>query len=151
MTERLSRQQVYQLAPWLKAPLITLSRLAPKSRVTPAIKHLVELRVSQLNGCAFCQRLHAEEARDSGERQARLDVLPVWAEVDAFDPLERAALAWAEALTLVHQHAIDDATFDQTLAAFGERDLLALTSIVIAMNGWNRLAVGMRFAPDRGM
>ncbi|MFI0474038.1 carboxymuconolactone decarboxylase family protein [Halomonas sp. HMF6819] len=151
MTERLSRQQVYQLAPWLKSPLITLSRLAPKSRVTPAIKHLVELRVSQLNGCAFCQRLHAEEARDSGERQARLDVLPVWAEVDAFDPLERAALAWAEALTLVHQHAIDDATFDQTLAAFGERDLLAFTSIVIAMNGWNRLAVSMRFAPDRVM
>lgn len=148
MTQRISRQKVYTLAPRLPKHLAALSSANPTSLVTPAIKHLVDLRVSQLNQCGFCQKKHAEEAREDGEAQYRLDVLPAWREVPGFSPQERAALAWAEALTLIHAHPVDDATYSQASEVFGHQDLMELTSVVIAMNGWNRLAVSMQFSPE---
>ncbi|PRY64017.1 AhpD family alkylhydroperoxidase [Vreelandella songnenensis] len=145
MPARISRQNVYRLNPRLPEHLTALETVAPDSAVTPAIIHLVKLRVSQINQCCFCQHMHAQEARDDGEYQARLDVLPAWREAPCFSERERTALGWAEALTLISQHHVDDAIYQSALAAFGEQDLIALTSVVLAINSWNRIAVSMQF------
>ncbi|WP_447556060.1 carboxymuconolactone decarboxylase family protein [Vreelandella sp. EE22] len=151
MSTRISRQNVYRLNPRLPEHLIALGKVAPGSAVTPAIIHLVKLRVSQINQCCFCQHMHAQQARDDGEYQTRLDVLPAWREAPCFSEQERAALEWAEALTLISQQSVDDGIYQSALEAFGEPDLIALTSVVLAINSWNRIAVSMQFVPDTGL
>ncbi|WP_336274499.1 carboxymuconolactone decarboxylase family protein [Vreelandella indica] len=147
MSQRISQQAVYRLCPRLAEHLVPLGAVASGSTVTPTITHLVKLRVSQINHCGFCQHMHSQEARDDGEHQVRLDVLPAWREVACFSEQERAALAWAEALTLLSQHPISDETYQNALAAFGEQDLLELTTVILAINSWNRVAVSMQFMP----
>jgi AhpD family alkylhydroperoxidase len=109
---------------------------------------LLELRVSQINGCVYCVDLHATQARDAGETQQRLDCLAAWRECRFFEENERAALAWAEAVTLLPDtHAPDD-LFLGLKEHFSERQIVDLTLIVSLMNAWNRLAVGFRHLPD---
>ncbi len=111
---------------------------------TPA---LVEMRVSQINGCAFCLDMHATDARKLGERQQRLDCLPAWGECELFDAAEKAALAWAEALTDVsHTHAPDEA-YDALTGHFSEQQIVDLTLIVAMINCWNRIAIAHRTQP----
>jgi AhpD family alkylhydroperoxidase len=112
----------------------------------PKLLHLVKMRASQINGCGFCLDMHAREARAAGELQQRLDVLPAWREVDLFDPRERAALAWTEALTLIAQTHAPDADYDLLSAHFDEQERVALTLAIVAINGWNRFAIGFRSA-----
>tara|TARA_R100000353_G_scaffold89041_2_gene65911 strand:- start:2108 stop:2395 length:288 start_codon:yes stop_codon:yes gene_type:complete len=92
--------------------------------------------------------MHSQEARDDGEHQARLDVLPAWREAPCFSTQERAALAWAEALTLVSQQTVSDHDYQNALAAFGEQGLIDLTAIIVQINSWNRVSVGFQFAPN---
>lgn len=148
MSQRISRQAVYKLTPRLAKHLVPLGEVVANSAVTPAIIHLVQLRVSQINQCCFCQHMHTQEARDDGEHQVRLDVLPAWREAPCFNKQERAALEWAEALTLISQQSVSDSVYQNALAAFGEQDLLELTTVILAINSWNRVAVSMQFAPD---
>lgn len=148
MSQRISRQAVYKLTPRLAKHLVPLGEVAANSAVTPTIIHLVQLRVSQINQCCFCQHMHTQEARDDGEHQVRLDVLPAWREAPCFNKQERAALEWAEALTLISQQSVSDSVYQNALAAFGEQDLLELTTVILAINSWNRVAVSMQFAPD---
>lgn len=104
---------------------------------------LVKMRVSQVNGCAFCLAMHAKGLREAGEREDRIAVLPAWRETDWFSDRERAALAWGEAVTtLEHQH-VPDAIFEQARAQFSERELADLTLAIIAINGWNRLNIAL--------
>ena len=151
MSSRLSRQSVYRLAPRLAKHLKALGDVAPGSTLNRSIIHLVNLRVSQINHCCFCQHLHSQQARDDGEHQVRLDVLPAWREAPCFSTQERAALAWAEALTQVNQQAVSDSDYQNALAAFGEQGLLDLTALIVQINGWNRVSVGFQFSPDLGM
>ncbi|NYT73991.1 carboxymuconolactone decarboxylase family protein [Halomonas sp. QX-2] len=148
MSTRISQQSVYRLCPRLAKHLTALGNVAPDSTVNRTIIHLVNLRVSQINHCCFCQHMHSQEARDDGEHQVRLDVLPAWREAPCFSTQERAALAWAEALTLVSQQAVSDNDYQNALAAFGEQGLIDLTAIIIQINSWNRVSVGFQFAPD---
>jgi AhpD family alkylhydroperoxidase len=111
------------------------------------LKILVELRVSQINGCAFCIDLHSHEAREHGEKQQRLDCLPVWREVSFFTPRECAAFAWAEAVTLVAQTHVPDDVFEMVSPHFSEDELVQITVIIGQMNLWNRLSIGFRNAP----
>jgi AhpD family alkylhydroperoxidase len=111
------------------------------------LRLLVEIRVSQINGCAYCVDLHTREARSAGESQQRLDCLVVWCETAFFDERERAALAWAEALTLLAQtHAPDD-VYAQVSAQFAGKELADLTLAITAMNAWNRIGVGFAMQP----
>lgn len=112
------------------------------------LRYLIELRVSQINGCAFCVDKHSEEAREVGETQQRLDCLPVWREVLFFDDRERAALDWAEAVTLIAQSHVPDDVYEQARQHFAEKELVDLTMIVAAMNAWNRLAISFRKVPS---
>ncbi|MGM0824969.1 MAG: carboxymuconolactone decarboxylase family protein [Pseudomonadota bacterium] len=148
MSTRMSQQSVYRLCPRLAKHLTALGDVAPDSTVNRSIIHLVNLRVSQINHCCFCQHMHSQEARDDGEHQARLDVLPAWREAPCFSTQERAALAWAEALTLVSQQAVSDNDYQNALAAFGEQGLIDLTALIVQINSWNRVSVGFQFAPD---
>ncbi|MBT2788538.1 MULTISPECIES: carboxymuconolactone decarboxylase family protein [unclassified Halomonas] len=148
MSTRMSQQTVYRLCPSLAKHLTALGNITSDSTVNRSIIHLVKLRVSQINHCCFCQHMHSQEARDDGEHQVRLDVLPAWREAPCFSTQERAALAWAEALTLVSQQAVSDNDYQNALDAFGEQGLIDLTAIIVQINSWNRISVGFQFAPD---
>ncbi len=111
------------------------------------LQELIKMRVSQINGCAFCLDMHATEARKLGESQQRLDCLPAWGECNLFDAAERAALGWAEALTDVsHTHAPDD-DYDALVPHFSEQQIVDLTLVVAMINAWNRIAIGHRTQP----
>ncbi len=108
------------------------------------VLELVKTRVSQINGCAHCLDMHTKDARAAGETEQRLYLLPAWRETSAYAPRERAALAWAEALTLLAGHDIGDDVYAQVREQFNEKELVDLTLAIVAINGWNRLAVGFR-------
>jgi len=107
---------------------------------------LVRLRSSQVNGCQLCLAMHARDAREAGVPQRKLDVLSAWREAPGFTERERAALAWTEAVTLVSSGQVPDAAFEAARAHFDEAELAALTLAVVAINGWNRLAIAFRMA-----
>ncbi len=112
------------------------------------LRALVELRVSQINGCVYCVDLHSEQARAEGETQQRLDGLAVWYECPFFDERERAALAWAEAVTRLPDTNAPDNVYESLKEYFSEQQIVDLTLIISLMNTWNRLAVGFRHLPD---
>lgn len=117
--------------------------------IDPKLRALIELRVSQINGCVFCVDRHSTEARAAGETQQRLDCLVAWRESRLFDEPERAALEWAEAVTHVsHTHA-PDAAYDGLVPHYSENQIVDLTLIVANMNAWNRIAIGHRVQPAR--
>jgi AhpD family alkylhydroperoxidase len=113
----------------------------------PQLRLLVEVRISQINGCAYCVDMHTREARDAGETQQRLDCLVVWREVSFFDARERAALAWAEALTLLPQTRAPDDVYAAVRDQFDDKGLADLTLAIVAMNAWNRIGVGFAMKP----
>jgi AhpD family alkylhydroperoxidase len=119
------------------------------TKVFPAAKlrALIDLRVSQINGCAFCLDMHANEARHAGESQQRLDCLAAWRETSFFTDRERAALAWAESLTLIAEtHAPDD-VYAEVKKHFPDKELVDLTTAIGMINLWNRLGIGFRGEP----
>ncbi len=105
---------------------------------------LVKTRVSQINGCAHCLEMHTKEARAAGESEQRLYLLSAWREAPYYSDRERAALAWAEAVTRLCNADVDDALYEETRKHFAEKELADLTLAIIAINGWNRLAVPFR-------
>jgi AhpD family alkylhydroperoxidase len=105
--------------------------------------NLVEIRASQLNGCAFCMDMHATAALKGGESLRRLNVLAAWREAPGFTPRERAALTWTEALTELGRHGVDDVLYEATRQHFSEQELVDLTYAIALINAWNRLGVGL--------
>ena len=109
--------------------------------------HLVKLRASYINGCAYCVDMHTQDARAAGETEQRLYAIPVWHETPFFTPRERAALAWTEAVTEISRTGVPDAVYDEVRAHFSETELVDLTMAVVVINGWNRLAITFRTPP----
>ena len=105
---------------------------------------LVKLRASQVNGCAYCVDMHTKDARTNGETEQRLYAVVVWREAPFFTERERATLAWTEALTLVSQEQVPDSVFEIARKEFSDKEFVDLTMAVIAINGWNRLAISFR-------
>jgi len=108
---------------------------------------LVSIRASQINGCAFCLDMHVKEAKLNGERELRLYHVSTWRESALFDPRERAALAWTEALTKLGEHGVPDEIYESVLTQFTEKELSDLTFAVMAINAWNRLNIAFRKIP----
>lgn len=148
MPNRISQQDLYDHCPRLVTHLIALGEVDPQSGISVGLKHLVKLRVSQINHCCFCQHMHAQEARQDGEKQERLDVLAAWREAPCFNEKEQAALAWAEALTQISSASVSDAVYQDAVLQFGENALIELTTIILEINSWNRISVGFQFSPD---
>jgi AhpD family alkylhydroperoxidase len=116
-----------------------------RSGLENSLAHLVMLRASQLNGCAYCIDMHSKDARAGGETEQRLYLLQAWRETSLYSARERAALAWCEAVTRLDPiHGVSDEVYEQTRAEFNERDLLDLNLLVIMINSWNRIAVPSR-------
>jgi len=130
----------------LKA-MLELSAQVSKSGLEKPLLDLVDFRVSQINGCAYCLDMHSKDLRAAGETEQRLYLLDAWRESPFYTERERAALAWAEAVTLVTEGHVPDDVFEQARAQFGEEELANLTLAVVAINGWNRLNIAFRTEP----
>ncbi len=113
----------------------------------PTIAHLVEMRASQINGCAFCLDMHSKDARAAGETEARLYLLDAWRESPDYSERERAALALTEAMTVLERGGVPDAIWDEAAARFDEAELGALVVKIAAINAWNRLQVTTKAEP----
>lgn len=124
----------------LKA-LNTLGAYCHKSPVEQSLLNLIYFRVSQLNGCAFCLDMHSKDLIDGGEQSHRLFVLDAWREAPFYSERERAALAWAEALTKINNGQVDEAVYNEALKQFSEEELIDLTFAIITINGYNRVNI----------
>lgn len=134
-------------SPELFKRLVDLTTAIRKSGIEEAIIDLVEIRSSQLNGCAFCLDMHVKQARIHGERELRLYHVAAWRESPLFEPRERAALAWTEALTKLPEGGVPDDLYGRVRGQFSENELSDLTFAVMVINAWNRAGVAFRAVP----
>lgn len=141
------RIDYYQAAPELINGIAAASKQVADSFKDHKLKALVELRISQINGCAYCINLHTQEARALGERQQRLDCLSVWREVHFFSERERAALAWAEVVTLIAKGVPSDEVYEEASRHFSGEELVQLTAVIGLMNLWNRISISFGKTP----
>lgn len=145
MNMRLDPQKA---APQAIAAMLKLEAYLKGVELEKELIHLVQIRASQINGCAFCLNMHTIEIQELGVSGQKLALLPVWRESSLFTPRERAALAWTEALTLIANTNAPDEEFDTLREQFSEREIVDLTLAIGAINIWNRLNVGFRTPPE---
>jgi AhpD family alkylhydroperoxidase len=136
-------------APEIVRAIYASAKAVRESGLSPTLLNLVELRASQINGCAFCLALHAREAEAHGETGDRINCLPGWHEASFYTDRERAALAWTEALTRLSEGRPDDALLARVHEQFSDRELAFLTLAITTINSWNRFNVGFRTPPER--
>ena len=138
----MSRRLEYgKVAPGALQAMHALEKYVRESGLERKLLELVKVRASQINGCAYCVDMHTKDARVLGETEQRLYAVPVWRETPFFSERERAALAWTEAVTLVAQSGVPDEEYRLARSQFSEKELVDLTMAIIAINGWNRLAI----------
>lgn len=137
-------------APAVLQAMLALQEAADRGGLEPGLLRLVELRTSQINGCAFCLDMHFREAKQHGETDERLYLLDAWREVDAYTARERAALGWTEALARLAGGSVSEEVYATARAEFSENELAQLTLSIVAINGWNRFNVGFRTPPRFG-
>jgi len=118
-----------------------------QSSLEKNLLHLLKMRVSQINGCAYCLDMHSKDLRAAGESEQRLYLLAAWRESPFYSERERAAFAWAESVTLVSENHVPDEIYDKARKQFSEQELIDLTLAIVAINGWNRLAIAFRAEP----
>ena len=117
------------------------------AKLEPSLFHLVQIRASQINGCAYCIDMHTKDARVAGETEQRIYALNAWRETPFFSDRERAALEWTESVTLLAQTHVPDEVWERVKPHFTDQEIADLTLLVIAINGWNRIAVTFRKMP----
>jgi AhpD family alkylhydroperoxidase len=144
MTERINYQTQ---SPELLKKYLEFSMAIEKSAIEKSIRDLVDIRASQMNGCAFCLDMHVKAATIHGERPLRLHHIAAWRESTLFSPRERAALAWTEILTAIPPCGVPDDIYERVRTQLSEKELSDLTFLVMAINGWNRVNVGFRVLP----
>jgi AhpD family alkylhydroperoxidase len=134
-------------APDFHQAMVALDKAA-STGLDPTVRELVRVRISQLNGCAYCVDKHSADARGLGVSEQRLFGVTVWRETPFFTARERAALALAEAVTELGTHGVPDAAFDEAAALFDEDELPRLIAMCVTMNAWNRIGVTCRMSPQ---
>jgi AhpD family alkylhydroperoxidase len=144
MTQRLNYSQQ---SPTLYKKYLDFSQTVQKDGIDAHLRDLIQIRASQINGCAFCVDMHVKEAKIHGERELRLHHVAIWRESPLFSARERAALAWTEALTRLGEDGIGDGLYAEARAHFNEKELTDLTFAVVTINGWNRLSIAFRAEP----
>jgi AhpD family alkylhydroperoxidase len=144
------RLNPFAAAPALMQSWLDFGKVVLQSGLEDRLIELVKIRASQINGCAFCLHMHTADARKHGETEERLYLLDAWRDSPLFSARERAALEWTEALTLLTEtHAPDDA-YRALQAEFTPEEQVALTLMIVAINGWNRIQVGFRAVHPAG-
>ena len=144
MTQRIEYQKQ---SPELFKKFLEFSMAVKHSTIEESIHDLVNIRASQINGCAFCLDMHVKEATIHGERPLRLHHLAIWRESTLFDPRERAALAWTEILTQLPAQGVPDSVYDRVRTQLSEKELSDLTFVVMSINAWNRVNVAFQAVP----
>ena len=142
-----SRLDFTKIAPEAYRAMAGLETYVRNSGLEPALLELVKFRTSQINGCAYCLDMHSKDARANGESEQRLYALSAWRETPFFTDRERAALEWAEAVTLISENHVPEEVYEQVRQRFTEKELVALTTAIVAINGWNRLCISFRVVP----
>jgi AhpD family alkylhydroperoxidase len=127
--------------------MIGLGQYLNQSSVEKKLLDMISLRVSQINGCAYCLDMHWKDLQVEGESEQRMYSLDAWRETPYYTDRERAALAWAEAVTNVTDGRVPDEVFEEGRQHFSEQELADLTLATVAINGWNRLNIAFRTVP----
>jgi AhpD family alkylhydroperoxidase len=136
-----------QVAPDTYRALAAVETAIRGSRLGKTLIELVKMRASQINGCAFCLNMHSKDARENGETEQRLHVLPGWRETTLYNEREQAALAWTEHLTRVSTEGAPQAAYDRVAAAFEPDEVADLTVLIGMINLWNRVSIGSAAHP----
>src|SRR5258708_35390865 len=144
MTERINYSKVASGAYRAMAGLEIAVR---ESGLEPSLLELIKVRASQISGCASCLDMHWKDARARGESEQRLYSLDAWRETSYYTERERAALTWTEAVTQIAGNHVPDELYEQVRPHFSEEELVNLTLAVVAINGWNGLAISFRTEP----
>jgi AhpD family alkylhydroperoxidase len=144
MTQRIN---YVQQAPELFKKFVEFGGLVKDSTIEEKIHDLVSIRASQINGCGFCVDMHIKQATLHGERPLRLHHLAIWRESTLFEPRERAALAWTEALTTLPAQGVPDDVYERVRGQLSEKELTDLSYAVMNINAWNRINVAFRTVP----
>lgn len=124
--------------------MLALSGYVRKSSLEENLVNLLLYRVSQINGCAYCLDMHSKDLRAAGETEQRLYLLPAWRDAPFYSERERAALEWAESLTVLQTEGVPDDVYERTSKQFSEQELIDLTMAVVTINGYNRMNIAFR-------
>src|SRR5437588_3908776 len=141
------RLNLAHLAPGAYHAMLQLEKFLYDSGLEAPLLHLIKLRASQINGCAYCLDMHWKDLRAIGESEQRLYSLDAWRECPWYTERERAALAYTEAVTLVTNGHVADSVYDEAKAQFNDKELAALTVAIATINAWNRLSIASRTEP----
>jgi len=144
-----SRYDYTQAAPGAYKAMLGLEQYLHECGLEEPLIHLIKLRASQLNGCAYCLDMHWKDLRAIGENEQRLYSLDAWRECPYYTDRERAALEWTEAVTLITNGHVPDAVHEKVKLFFNDKELADLTLAVATINAWNRLAIAARTVPGR--
>lgn len=144
MEQRINYQKV---APGVYEPMLGLEKYLHHCAVEERLIHLIKLRASQVNGCAYCIDMHWKDLRSLGEPEQRLYGLAAWEESPYYTDRERAALAWTEAVTAIRDGHAADEVYEQVRKQFTEEEIADLTLAIATINAWNRLAIAARTTP----
>ena len=125
-------------------PLFGIVAYLNKSSIEKNLRELIEYRVSQINGCAYCLDMHSKDLRHGGEAEQRIYLISAWRETDLFTPREKAALGWAEAVTRLEGQEVPDDVYEAAKKEFSDEELVDLTLAVAAINTWNRFNIAFR-------
>jgi AhpD family alkylhydroperoxidase len=136
-----------RVAPGVTQAMRGLEQYLHHCGLEESLIHLIKLRASQINGCAYCIDMHWKDLRAIGENEQRLYSLDAWRECPYYSDRERAALAWTEAVTLVADGNVPDAVYEEVRGQFSEKELADLTFAVATINAWNRLSIASRSVP----
>lgn len=139
-----ARMNIYSLSPNGYSVLLDMEKYLHDCGLEASLIHLIKLRTSQMNGCAFCIDMHWKDLRAIGESEQRLYGLDAWEESTYYSDRERAALKWTEALTLLHPGHVPDEVYEAVRPHFSEKELSDLTLAVVTINAWNRIAISSR-------
>lgn len=142
-----SRIEYARVAPGAVEAMRALEKYIRTCGIEPNLLELIKIRASQINGCSYCLDMHTKDARAQGETEQRIYALNAWRETPFFSEKERAALAWTESVTQVSTSHVPDKVYEIARRHFDEKELVNITIAIVAINGWNRLAVSFHSVP----
>jgi AhpD family alkylhydroperoxidase len=142
-----ARIEYGKASPEARKAMFGLAQYLDQSGLEHSLLNLIDLRASQINGCAYCLDMHWKDLKAAGESDQRLYSLDAWRETPFYTDRERAALAWTEAVTRINDGHVPDEVYEEARRHFSEKELVDLTLAVVAINGWNRLSIAFRTVP----
>lgn len=142
------RVNIHETEPKAINSVFALENYLNTSGLSKSLIHIIKVRASQINGCAFCINMHTREAQSDGETQKRLFLLDAWKESGIFNEKEQAALNLTEEVTLIHQGGVSDETYSQALQHFTENQIAQIIMVIATINVWNRIAISTHIPLD---